>query len=400
MRRPFSMTRTILVLTVAVFAILTATAQKCSYLGLKSAGQAAYCIDRKDRVAYIRDFGGSADAREQIPHLLEKWDEAHVNKLVINCSHPHLDHMGGLIELASDRANFYTPDGLRFGNGIYVIDRDPKNTLPALLRRTLGSNEKVHHLPAGNRNAFSAVSAIDGDVFMMNIPYEVPSRTDSPSKRVTSHVHDSAVVTLTVLSRKCTILDLDDASTEAIKRVASELRKRSNIREFDAVIISHHGSKNNDNGPLLDAFQFRKVVFAVNEDNRFGHPDTTVVVQAIKKVGAGNVLFTGSDDAIEFDPTGVKFVYSATNAAGFRAFILPNLLRASSEDREFLRELDPTRDTQRPKFQIESQPNKDTKSELSTWAKTWEAVIEYARKLQDDMRDSIKEEGGPAKVVK
>src|SRR5882762_9061036 len=85
------------VLIALVFVL--AQAQKLVYLPLQLPGQASVAIDEAKRTAYVVDLGkdkaGSEILFEGKP-LLDRLSELKIAHVVFSCSHPHLDHMGGI----------------------------------------------------------------------------------------------------------------------------------------------------------------------------------------------------------------------------------------------------------------------------------------------------------------
>ena len=99
------------VLTVAVF---PAQPQALRYLPLQQAGQASVAIDEGKSTAYVIDLGKTGDGDQvvvpwkgkDVPLFDFRYYEKKISHLVFFCSHPHSDHMGGIV------ATFKNPEGL------------------------------------------------------------------------------------------------------------------------------------------------------------------------------------------------------------------------------------------------------------------------------------------------
>ena len=81
----------------------TLVAQEAVYLAIKGEGTASVVLSNSNHTAYITDGGnartGIAGAKVDGQPVLDLLLERGYNKLVITCSHPHADHMGGLKEM-------------------------------------------------------------------------------------------------------------------------------------------------------------------------------------------------------------------------------------------------------------------------------------------------------------
>src|SRR5207244_1021896 len=83
-------------------------AQNAFVLHLDREGSATVILAEKDRVAFISDGGrsqgGITDAAVNRDRVLELLRKHHIKTLVVTCSHPHADHLDGLVALLTDPA--------------------------------------------------------------------------------------------------------------------------------------------------------------------------------------------------------------------------------------------------------------------------------------------------------
>lgn len=282
-------------------------------LSLQGDGSATVVIDRKEGggVAYIHDGGrggtkGIGGARIDGQPVLDFLRSQGITTLVISCSHPHDDHMQGLVELINtgDFKGFTT---LRFVDsvkeGATNSSGEKIEPLHEIYRKKWGSSPPpdVDYKEATNADAFGALGLDPTHVKVSNFRYDPES--------VGEDVHDSSVVAEFELrdtqGHTRNMVDFDDASSRLIKLWASQ----SPPRHATVLLMAHHGSRYNDMSPVLNRakdFGLTDVVFTVNEGNRYLHPTPEMLLLAINSVGADHVHITGSEqgDAIEVAATG------------------------------------------------------------------------------------------------
>lgn len=347
--------RLLLALSAAIVAgYLPVAAQEQHVLALQEAGQASVAIDLGAQTAYVVDLGRYGDgdkvglhpltpdgslAKEGVP-LLDAL-AGRVKHLVFICSHPHADHMGGIVALFKNPRVFFADDAWQVPRfeSITVIDNGVTNSLEKILTDALpkgawqrpqrpvpaaAAAEGRHRLTVGRmsaatRNAAAGLSSLDSSVYVRTIPYK---------QRTKAGPHGRAVVTLTVLGGKHSILDFDDADTPAIKEVISKL-KGMGIESIDTFIVPHHGSRYHDIKPVL-ALKPTRAIVTVDPENRNGHPAPEILDSLMTALTPENVLFTGSVQNIVLGPEGVisKGNYTAAMRDSFALFVLPNIERA------------------------------------------------------------------------
>lgn len=281
-------------------------------LALQGDGSATVVLDDGSSTAFIHDggraetkgvAGATIEGRPVLTFLLEKG----ITNLVISCSHPHEDHMGGLKTLIQ------SPEIKQFGQ-LYFVDaigpgaktKSGKQILPL---------RKIYEARWGNAPppAIHSASARNADGFAgLNVPVkDVRARTFKYDPAdVGTEIHDSSVILEYEVKDGSgatrTIVDFDDASTALVDHWTNS----QSPRKIDAILMSHHGSRHNDMTSVLNHAQKRfgltDVIFTANKANRFRHPTPEALEMAIKAVGPDHVHITGSSqgDAVEIGATG------------------------------------------------------------------------------------------------
>lgn len=306
-------------------------AQELWYLPLSSPGQASIAIDGPKQTAYIVDLGNGVGAKsievEDVP-LLEWLVRREIRHVVFACSHPHLDHAGGILALVRDPRPFFADSEMtqpRFESVAFVDDvvassKDRLPNLHDLWKSNLGQNAKIKttYTSAHGSNAFASMSRTGDQVEIENIPYE-PDDQAGP--------HGRALVTRMVLGGRHTHVDFDDADSAATSRAIKVLIDRKTAH-IDSFVVPHHGSASNDIELIL-ALKPATAIIAVNPANAYRHPAPRILKTLIDRLGAANVLFTGSVDAIALRPTGVARVrFTAAQPESYDLYVRPNLERA------------------------------------------------------------------------
>jgi beta-lactamase superfamily II metal-dependent hydrolase len=305
--------------------LVPARSQQLTYLPLQRPGQASVAVDAANQTAYIIDFGKDASGTEIMldgKPLLDRLDELHVERLVVSCSHPHSDHMGGIRALFQN-ANLFFKDTAktqpRF-KSVRFIDDGVAQPLHSIFRTVLKDNPAIDvtYASARSKNAFEPVSASTDAVFVENIPYR---------RDMAAGVHGAAVVTKITLEGKYTILDFDDAESGAIERVVAVLQKRG-VQKIDAFVVPHHGSRYHDIEPIF-ALNPKSAIITVNPENRYGHPAPEILLKLLDKLRPENVVFTGSMGGVVLDGSGIKSAqYTAADPVSYELFVAQSRVRA------------------------------------------------------------------------
>lgn len=289
-------------------------AQVAQYLAIEGEGTASIVLDVPTKTAYITDGGKSGTAGlqgariEGKPALLYLRSEG-IERLVITCSHPHADHMGGLRSAIQDPAirtfkelvfvdNEY--DALSGGKSLYKLYTQTWGS------RGLGSGPKVSHSSAKMRDAFTGLARQGAQVRASNIVYD-PAEVLGSSK----DVHGHAIISQYEIAgdgKAIRVVDFDDASTGLITTLA----QKESLR-FDVLVIPHHGSAKNNLGPVLarrSQFGVRDVIITVNANNRYDHPSPEVLERLLRDFGSDHVFITGSriGESVQVTSNGVRVV--------------------------------------------------------------------------------------------
>jgi beta-lactamase superfamily II metal-dependent hydrolase len=312
-------------------------ASELTYLALQREGQASIAIDTRKKAAYIIDLGRGGDGDQMkldnVP-MLDKLEEAKIQDLYFVCSHPHSDHMGGIMALFKRPRVFFTDDLLttpRF-KSITIIDNGVVNNLYSTLKQSLAGNTliTVNHVSAANRNAFAGISGPQDDVQIETIPYQAVEKPNP---------HGKSVVTFIRLGEN-SILDPDDADSAVIGKVVKALKARG-VTNIGAFVVPHHGSRYHDVESLLE-LKPKYAVIAVNPENRFGHPAPPILRKLMETLGKQNVVFTGSVENVVLDQNGIKHaLYTAANRDSYAMFVAANRIRAEKKgNQEDLRDID------------------------------------------------------------
>src|SRR5262249_55740516 len=116
--------------------------------------------------------GGAIEGQSVLAYLREQ----NVTKLVITCSHPHEDHMGGLVDIVKG-------EEVKSFHSVLFVDSGipPDDSLYALYKRTHGEANAANHAryeSAFGRNAFAEVNVPGASVEVSNFKY-----TPDPGER-------------------------------------------------------------------------------------------------------------------------------------------------------------------------------------------------------------------------
>ena len=298
-----------------------------TYLPLQQPGQASIIVDDTNRTLYIVDLGKSGDGDQVLVEdkpFLEWLGGRDFARLVVTCSHPHADHMGGIVTLLKNNAFFVREGKLRF-ESVTIIDNGMLNSLVPTLALTKGKLPidlraafNPQHRSAIHANAFEGISKPGDSVFIENIPYG-PAAAATPNGR--------PVVTRVVIDGKHINLDVDDAESPVIDKVVNTLLSRGDSR-IDSFIVPHHGSSAHDVEPILK-LKPKQAIVSVNPHNQYGHPDPDILIKLIDDLGPENVLFTGSDGPIRIGAAGIEQLkFTAADRDSYLLFVRPTLERA------------------------------------------------------------------------
>lgn len=337
-----------LILLVGVLLIVSghSNAAEMTALALQGDGTATVLIGN-DKEAFITDGGrggrsGIAGATIDGKDVLSFLRDEGVRDLVIVCSHPHSDHAGGLISVVRSK-HMPSFQSITFVDNDYQRKTGRAN-LFSEFTKLWGDRAHARYMTA---EEWKSAQSSQRERQLAFLPFageahrgpgdpgnETPQpgdrgpKTPIPSgKPPSSDEHDSAIVsqyTLRTPGRELSVVDLDDSSISHIRNWLS-----TNVAA-DVLLISHHGSSKNYTPELLRrqaGLRTRDVVFTVNSNNQYFHPDADVLLDALKTLGADHVFITGSTsgDNVTITAEGVTIKYN--NRSHLASFIREQIER-------------------------------------------------------------------------
>ncbi len=294
--------------------------QKSYVLALGSEGSSTLVIaegeGKEDNVAYLTDggrkSGGIGSATIDGESIFVFLKDNHVRHLIVTCSHPHDDHIGGLIALLkSDRMLELNLNKLDFvesgfkkdgtGGRLYDIYEDYWKAKP---QRPLKANPHS----ADNKDAFAEIETKSTRVSASNFVYEAKGDAG---------LHGRSVITTYQLERNgksVRLTDFDDADDELVRKWAEWAAAAPNQRKPDIEIMPHHGTglERTDVSPLFaEAIKPKDVIFSVNARNRYVHPRWNTVRLCLAELGEYHVHFTAGTDNLLVTHEGLQTVDTA-----------------------------------------------------------------------------------------
>lgn len=276
-------------------------AQEMMVLDLRGPGTSIVTFDKSTKTAYIGDGGNAGvngvkgaliDGRNLMDAILERGTKT----LIIICSHPHSDHLGGLLDLIKD----LTKDNGQISALRFVDSEYPERSrLVEEYRKTADRSRDVQYKTACANDALGQLNRPGGSVRASNFVYEP----------IGTAPHGRSIIMSYELERNGSttrVVDFDDASNALVRQFAEFAREDPTVRRPDCIIIPHHGSDLTDISPLLrDEILPTWAIITVNPDNRHGHPGPDNVIQLMRKLGPENVQFTGGSANINITEQGV-----------------------------------------------------------------------------------------------
>lgn len=292
-----------------IFTAGPSSPQEVHYLAITGEGTASVVVDDETNTAYITDGGRSGTLGIKAAlvgngqHVLDFLLDKKIVKLVITCSHPHEDHMGGLLDIIRNDPKLLQFESLYFVDSEY--DHRGNKSLYQEYQEVHSSNQnapKAVYVSAKGQDAFAKISNSKSSLHVSNFPYEAGLAGRS--------AHGNAVITRYALSSResrTVVVDFDDASSKLIKQWTVTT---PSTQEVNVLTLPHHGSRYNSLAPILSEhklYGLQAAIIAVNSANRFYHPDPEVLLSLFETVGPQKVYITGSDlgNNISITPEGV-----------------------------------------------------------------------------------------------
>jgi beta-lactamase superfamily II metal-dependent hydrolase len=312
-------------LGVFILAASGARAQEAHYLSIVGEGTASVIIAKADKLAFITDGGhrgrrgiggATIDGQPVLDYLIANG----IEDLIITCSHPHADHMQGLIDLIENEKI------LKFTRVVFVDSGYEESggklkSLDSMFRSkwdtTFRARGKDFAAESGNTGLpqITRQSARDADAFQkINYANNLVEAATFKYKPTTTHPHGDCVITEYLLKfggKTCRVVDFDDANSELLVRYADSIREDPSKSPPDVVVIPHHGSDLTDLAPLIDLAKAKRggrrmqFIFTVNAANRYSHPGPMNVKACIDTVGIDNIFFTGDTGNVLITQKGI-----------------------------------------------------------------------------------------------
>lgn len=298
----------VLALCLSLLVPAVGRAQEAHVLRLNGPGSATVILSASQRLAFLVDGGnkgvrGLAAAEIDGRPVLEYLRDRGVTHLVLVCSHPDADHMGGVVEVSRDLDRLSYFDKVTFiDSGFRSGTEMGSRRLIEHHRESVASATKAGRTPklpvavgeeAENRNAFKGLISEDADLAVENYVY-------SPAPIAGKEAHGHAIIVEYTLRRRgasTKAVDFDDASPGLIAQWIAD------SRSADYVLLPHHGS---DKEKLEAIFRAgaRGCIISANPRNQYRHPGPTTLERAIAHYGLENVHITGLG-SVRITPDGV-----------------------------------------------------------------------------------------------
>lgn len=322
---------------------LPAEASRLAYFKLAGEGTAGLVLvddfENKPLRAVIIDGGGGGDSglmgvQLQKMSVFEFLEVHGYRELVVLCSHPHRDHIGGLKAATREASTFITGGKPRFDRVTFIDSTDSDRLAPEYDRARAAARAAGVKLPrasyqsAENRNAFAGM--VDQSAASVRLETWKYKPQGKP------HPHGRSIITIVEfldLEQQVVFrhVDLDDADQALAERFAAAMKSRGLL--LDSFTAPHHMSdRTNDISPLLALTRERDgqrptVIATVNEGNRFDHPGPenlfrSMIGHDVQLSRDGNVVLTG------------KRVRGSTNQERLRRECIDRLVQARADRAE------------------------------------------------------------------
>ena len=245
-----------------------------------------------------------------------------VRELFIVCSHPHRDHMSGLVSLIQDR-RIAQLERVVFLDNDYERRTGRESLLTIYRKRSgFGPGPDGGDGPDGPDPDYRAVQG--------KLPIE-PGGGGGMAIELYGGIrgadeHDRAIISAYTIregDKANTVVDFDDASKDLIEEWSREtgLKPRT-------LVMSHHGSKYNYRTDILDAHpSVRDVVIPVNDANRYFHPSPEVLLDLVKRLGPEHVFITRSEPGANIKAVATGVSADGDNEARLSSFVALQLDR-------------------------------------------------------------------------
>jgi competence protein ComEC len=204
------------------------------------------------------------------------WDR-NIHLMVL--THPHLDHLSGLIE---------------------VLHRYKVHEImaPALSSDSPAYQEWFNLIQASGIK-YIAAQAGQKVVLRDGAVLDILNSSDAPPGDPESGLENSGIVARLSLN-KVSFLFTADIGQEGEARLVN---RRANMA-CTVLKVAHHGSSTSTTPDFLNAARPQVAVLSVGAENTFGHPDEDILTRLEALVGSNNIFRTDKSGTIEFTTDG------------------------------------------------------------------------------------------------
>ncbi len=207
-------------------------------------GDAIFIEDRAGHQILIDGGPGSA-ILSALPELMD-FSDRHIDLLIV--SHPHADHLSGLVEILKR----YEVDAVLEAGAIY------DSALFREWQRLIAEKEITHIIAQRGER----VKLAGGDVLEIIAPFQNWGGVEA------KEIHDSMVVARLWAAGSSVAMLTGDAEVS----VEAELIKTGENLNSKILKVGHHGSKTSTSESFLTAVAPEVALISVGNPNRYGHP--------------------------------------------------------------------------------------------------------------------------------
>lgn len=209
----------------------------------------ALFIETPDRYQILVDGGPNANVVQRLGEIMPFWDRT-IDLIVL--THPHADHVSGLIEVLK-----------RYEVGAVLESGAVHDGAEYALWKDMGDEEGAEHYIAE-----AGMEIKTGTYASLTVlaPFE------SAEGRRFKNIHDASVVLL--LDYRDTEFLLTGDAEEKIER---GLLQRGALSDVEVLKVGHHGSRTSTSPGFLALVRPEYALISAGEKNRYGHPHAEVV---------------------------------------------------------------------------------------------------------------------------
>jgi competence protein ComEC len=214
---------------------------------------------------------------------------------VVLLTHPHQDHVGGLVDVLR-----------RFHVGLTMDSGRPYQNADYTRFLGLARQEPESHLvlaQAGQRLNLDPAT-------MLEVVY--PADIDRRAPLPRNDINNASVVMLLRFGSFTALLTGD-----AQAPIEATLAQRALIGPVDVLKVGHHGSNYSTSDLLLNAIQPAAAIISVGAGNRYGHPGTEALRRLASRAGLA-VLRTDRDGTAEVVTDGRSWTLATRNGTTAR----------------------------------------------------------------------------------